>query len=454
MVKNLHPDFIEYQKFIINHENYKGLYHNNSNLEKIKWYYPLKSNSEGQKKVEWAFKTAKKNNLKYNKLQPLKDIMFTIHPTKKKPCSYCGMVLNLNYIYMNKYFRKDVKKQFDIDTDYLTTIFELSEELILENKEEEIKKYFLERFKVSRLTENSDIDEIVKECISSSFLGKNRNLGPGAMSNFPDRLDGFHTYNRCCRQKQDKGRSKDNLATYSKDRRAFEYLVDGNLRAADKYMKSDTFNETSADHIGPISLGFIHDPLNLTPLSISENSSKRNKLLKTDVDKIIEIENENDTTLMSWFNFEIWNYYKESSEQINLSILRDALLEGQSTYLTLLNYLFFQNTSGRIIIEKLIIEPKLEYFNYNYEFIGGEINELPRRVTKNTKKELLRFRERVFTTIKNYSDKKNRRKKIILDEETKYLLKALKLNETLKNDFKKIIFTLQDKIISEKLEEL
>src|SRR5699024_301288 len=297
-------------------------------------------------------------------------------------------------------------------------------------------------------------DEIVKECISSSFLGKNRNLGPGAMSNFPDRLDGFHTYNRCCRQKQDKGRSKDNLATYSKDRRAFEYLVDGNLRAADKYMKSDTFNETSADHIGPISLGFIHDPLNLTPLSISENSSKRNKLLKTDVDKIIEIENENDTTLMSWFNFEIWNYYKESSEQINLSILRDALLEGQSTYLTLLNYLFFQNTSGRIIIEKLIIEPKLEYFNYNYEFIGGEINELPRRVTKNTKKELLRFRERVFTTIKNYSDKKNRRKKIILDEETKYLLKALKLNETLKNDFKKIIFTLQDKIISEKLEEL
>ena len=32
-------------------------------------------------------------------------------------------------------------------------------------------------------------------------------LSPGAMSNPPDRLDGFHTYNLCCRSKQDTGRS-------------------------------------------------------------------------------------------------------------------------------------------------------------------------------------------------------------------------------------------------------
>ncbi len=27
-------------------------------------------------------------------------------------------------------------------------------------------------------------------------------LGPGAMSNAPDRLDGFHSFNRCCRSKR------------------------------------------------------------------------------------------------------------------------------------------------------------------------------------------------------------------------------------------------------------
>src|SRR5690606_11799863 len=38
-------------------------------------------------------------------------------------------------------------------------------------------------------------------------------LSPGAMSNAPDRLDGFHTYNLCCRQSQDTGRIAANLKT-------------------------------------------------------------------------------------------------------------------------------------------------------------------------------------------------------------------------------------------------
>lgn len=59
-------------------------------------------------------------------------------------------------------------------------------------------------------------------------------LGPGAMSNAPDRLDGFHTYNRCCRTKQDSGRSKENLKSYATDRRAFELWVDGNWVTANK----------------------------------------------------------------------------------------------------------------------------------------------------------------------------------------------------------------------------
>lgn len=55
--------------------------------------------------------------------------------------------------------------------------------------------------------------------INSEYIPKEPSmLGPGAMSNAPDRLDGFHTYDRCCRPTADKGRSKENLASYSTDR--------------------------------------------------------------------------------------------------------------------------------------------------------------------------------------------------------------------------------------------
>src|SRR3989344_1701512 len=51
---------------------------------------------------------------------------------------------------------------------------------------------------------------------------KRNSLSAGAMSNAPDRLDGYHTYNLCCRSKQDTGRHKSNLARYGEDRRAYE----------------------------------------------------------------------------------------------------------------------------------------------------------------------------------------------------------------------------------------
>ncbi len=44
-------------------------------------------------------------------------------------------------------------------------------------------------------------------------------LSPGAMSNAPERLDGFHSFNLCCRSKTDPGRSKENLQSYTTDRR-------------------------------------------------------------------------------------------------------------------------------------------------------------------------------------------------------------------------------------------
>ena len=42
-----------------------------------------------------------------------------------------------------------------------------------------------------------------------------------------------------------------------------------------QFMGSRYFQGTSADHVGPISLGFVHDPRYLRPMTGSDNSAKR-----------------------------------------------------------------------------------------------------------------------------------------------------------------------------------
>ena len=165
------------------------------------------------------------------------------------------------------------------------------------------------------------------------------------MSNPPDRLDGFHTYNRCCRSKEDKGRSKENLASYSTDRRAFEYWVDGNwiqankamgLFRADREIKSlPCLNSPDggahphpcdADHIGPISLGFAHRPV-FQPLCTTCNSAKNNRMYLTDVAKLIKAEKTGEQ-VVTWYAKAVWDELKGNvstpDDAVKLSrIMRD-----------------------------------------------------------------------------------------------------------------------------------
>jgi Alw26I/Eco31I/Esp3I family type II restriction endonuclease len=114
-------------------------------------------------------------------------------------------------------------------------------------------------------------------------------LSPGAMSNAPDRFDGFHSFNLCCRGVADTGRHKGNLSSYITDRRVFEYWADGDWIAADRLIGAirsklgDEFclrghrGPCDADHIGPISLGFTHHAL-FQMLCKSCNSAKNNRM--------------------------------------------------------------------------------------------------------------------------------------------------------------------------------
>jgi hypothetical protein len=62
--------------------------------------------------------------------------------------------------------------------------------------------------------------------------------------------------------------------------RAYSYLADGNFTEANRYMKEigQKNKKIHADHMVALRLGGIHDQLNLTPLSDSENLKKKDRL--------------------------------------------------------------------------------------------------------------------------------------------------------------------------------
>jgi Alw26I/Eco31I/Esp3I family type II restriction endonuclease len=232
------------------------------------------------------------------------------------------------------------------------------------------------------------------------------------MSNFPDRFDGFHTYNRCCRAKQDKGRSKENLKGYTKDRRAYEYWSDGNIHAANMFMGSQYFDGASADHIGPISLGFVHDPRYLRSMSSSDNSTKRDRLSVNDVEAIITVEEQTGVCAMSWYSADIWEFIKanyKQNQKLVPTIYRQLLKQNMANFMFVLRNLL-DHTHGYSFLYKVLIEPKYDDFQHAYVFdeLGNIIKQTPRNFTERSKNEVERFSRVAFEAVREYAEKTNR----------------------------------------------
>jgi Alw26I/Eco31I/Esp3I family type II restriction endonuclease len=140
------------------------------------------------------------------------------------------------------------------------------------------------------------------------------------MSNAPDRFDGFHSFNLCCRGTADTGRHRDNLASYATDRRVFEYWADGDWIAANTLMgeirarfggqscRNLHSGPCDADHIGPISLGFAHRP-EFQLLCKPCNSAKNNRMSLADVQHLLSIEREG-ISVISWHSKALWDLCK------------------------------------------------------------------------------------------------------------------------------------------------
>lgn len=269
-------------------------------------------------------------------------------------------------------------------------------------------------------------------------------LGPGAMSNAPDRLDGFHTYDRCCRPTADKGRSKENLASYSTDRRAFENWSDGNWIQANKLMgyinsnselkKQQCANHStgsfhprpcSADHIGPISLGFSHRP-EFQLLCKPCNSAKNNRMYYSDVQHLISVE-EDGSTVTTWYAAPIWQRCKQKVYDKESTLKLSRIMRDNRNIAMMLLADFVKRDEFLFLLTLL----NLNYADYDYEIDPATLNVNNQIVTVQfiSKPSTLRYvniqkirKIRVaFSSLIDYANKENRNGFMYTNDEIEHL---------------------------------
>jgi len=352
MAKKWEPSdkFNEYAKFIANHPNYSGMpdLYWDEDKKLIQWEAP--SNRGGgkfehshTKRLEWWKKKAVEVGIDPKTTNEwISKTAKKIHPTSKKPCKVCGRVMDIRYAYpSNNFIRRVLKlnyvpEEYSIDSlehikDLITRMVDDFGNQVLSDLPKLLKAKGIE---VPKSKPNLDA---WLEWVDNEYIPQEPSiLSPGAMSNAPDRLDGFHTFNKCCRSSADKGRHKKNLLSYTTDRRVFEYWNEGNWIAANKMMglvKTKFIDEgclnghkskSTADHIGPLSLGFSHRP-EFQLLCSACNSGKNNRMMLSDVKLLMERE-EGGVRVVSWYAKRIWDLRKDSVDSPELALRLSKLM--------------------------------------------------------------------------------------------------------------------------------
>lgn len=318
-----HPDFQRYMQRIVAEPGYVGMPCTTDDAGKIDWSIPS-NRPKGSKnwngnalRRDWWRKTAKAHGIAQTG-NWISEAARRIHPTKEKPCQICGRVMKLDYVYprattiarLNSTLPSDLR----IDPQALMSIDEVIEVLFAAGPDEASAALHATLPEIG----SAATADAVREAVHACYVDKRSRLfSPGAMSNAPDRLDGFHSYNLCCRQKQDTGREASNLANYSVDRRAYEQWCEGRWAEADYVMSKVGSGECTechaigpltADHVGPLSLGFAHRP-RFRVLCRTCNSGRNNRMTRPDVGLLVAAE-EAGESVISWQAKALWDALK------------------------------------------------------------------------------------------------------------------------------------------------
>ncbi len=398
--------FLQYEEEIVNHPNYAGMPDLRHEDGTIQWEAPSNRGAgifqfTHDRRYQWWREKAAEIGISTDEDKWISKVAKAIHPTKLHPCKYCGRIMDIRYCYLSSNFMKRVQKLpfFDgtVEMTETTHIFDFIAEFVdtYGDKAFDVLPGLLKCTQVKEIPSLSHDLSVWTSWIENNYIPQEPSmLSPGAMSNPPDRLDGFHTFNRCCRSTADKGRSKENLASYSTDRRAFENWSDGNWITANKLMgfinsnpdmkKEQCANAASgghhprpcsADHIGPISLGFCHRP-EFQFLCKPCNSAKNNRMYYSDVRHLIEIE-KNGETVATWYANPIWQKCKEMVTDKE-SALRLSRIMRDNRNIAMMLLADFMSKKEYLFLFTLL---NLEYADYDYEIISGSTRIVNQIVT-------------------------------------------------------------------------
>ncbi len=444
-----HPNFLKYTEFIVGHANYKGLFYERGDDKKVKWVITGKSEN-GQLRRAWWDTQCKKHGIKLEAGCYAK-VALKIHPTKKHTCQICGRELSLEYVYPNKRTITGIKKEFGISVAPFTKdIFQIVNELVKTDADiEKVKRIF--KIKPSEKLSKENLKDYLQKYFVESFA--KGLLSPGAMSNSPDRFDGYHSDGACCRHESDKGRHKSNLQRYGQDRRVYENWADGDWKMADRLMSLFRKSGISADHIGPISLGFCHRP-KFHPLTKAENSAKNNRMSLKDVEVLLE--DETTEQIVSWHSKFIWDKLKDKVANDKDAIKLSDLMRKNLHHILIVFSMIDEKGYGKFLEQ--FLNPEYSFFDYQFEGFNPETGKY-KKVTskkltgKNQQNNIKRYYRVAFDKLKEYKEIENRKTNIWKHKEVDneleklfVLLKAKKNKEAkaqLENVFKVLANTAE-----------
>jgi len=227
-----HPKGIKYQEDIVAHPNFKGMPYERNAQGNISWMTTIKT-KQGQERIKFWVEKMKHYGLDNHGIMDAgirQKVAFLNHPTKQHVCLFTGNSLFIDYRYPAPSRIDLINKEYDESFKYYDLdIIELAK--VLYNVD--ACKMFCEVFNV--IIEFKSVDDLCKYLTQEYIVKEKRGyVSPGTMSNSPDRLDGYHSYNSDVRDVCDTGRRKENLKRYTQDRRVYEKWSDGDWKKADR----------------------------------------------------------------------------------------------------------------------------------------------------------------------------------------------------------------------------
>lgn len=428
---NYHPNFDDYVEMIVANPAYKGLFYERGRDGRVNWVVAGKS-PNGQKRQAWWDEKCKELGIPIQKGCYAKAARM-IHPTGKHVCQCCGEERSIFYEYPTKNTAKLLNKILGthIDPDDDEQRAECTIKEIIEGWCDTPTKIY-NLAKAFKLPLPANKEELIKLVYKELVDKESSRFSPGAMCNPPDRFNGFHSYALCCRTKFDTGRHTENMQTYNQDRRAYEEWSDGDYNLANRLMgefhkcppmkcpKCGTIAKMSADHIGPISLGFCHSKY-FAPMCKSCNSAKNNRFTKDDVDELLKLE-KNGEQVVSWHSKYIWDMLKNNiRNDIEAKKASSIMAKCHQNILNILSLIYKLSINGQDFLSSQYLHP--EYSLVDYRFANVDLTDLSKLKiiqspldSKNKRNNQERYVRIAFESLKEFGEKKNRKNYFLIDE--------------------------------------